>query len=235
MPRDLSRPPDPAVQHLLDLMRGFAAVRARRMFGGHGLYRDDIMFALLADGDLYLKVDEQSRDVFVKRDLRAFTFSAKGRTVSLSYHEAPAEALEDEAVMAQWCRLAWEAALRSKAPGAGAKRARRSVQPQAKAKPGGAASVSAAQGPDGLQGLPNLGPRSMQWLAAAGITSLVQLQGIGAVRAFVRARACSPSVSLNLLWALEGALTGRRWQDVADTDRASLLMALEDVERELKP
>ncbi len=37
---------------------------------------------------------------------------------------------------------------------------------------------------------------------------------------------------VNLLWALEGALTCRRWQEVAETDRASLLMALEDVQNE---
>ena len=52
------------------------------------------------------------------------------------------------------------------------------------------------------------------------------------MRAFVRVRDHDRRVSLNLLWAIEGALTGRRWQEVAETDRASLLMALEDVQRE---
>jgi DNA transformation protein len=48
----------------------------------------------------------------------------------------------------------------------------------------------------------------------------------------VRTREFSPGVSLNLLWALEGALTGRPWQEVAVADRASLLMALEDAQRQ---
>ncbi|WP_264362066.1 TfoX/Sxy family protein [Ramlibacter tataouinensis] len=38
-------------------------------------------------------------------------------------------------------------------------------------------------------------------------------------------------VSLNLLWALEGAITGERWQEVARRHRTSLLLALEDHER----
>lgn len=223
MPRESFSSSDPSVQHIVDLMGRFGAVRARAMFGGHGLYRDDVMFALLADGGLYLKVDEQSRAIFAGRNLRAFSFTAKGRTVQLSYHEAPPEALEDAGEMADWCRLAWRAALRAKEKG-GAK----GVKGKKKAK--SPADLGALA--DDMADLPNLGPRSVDALAAAGVTTLARLQELGAVRAFERVRSHSPAVSLNLLWALEGALTGRRWQDVAQTDRASLLMALEDVQRE---
>jgi DNA transformation protein and related proteins len=212
---------DPSVQHVVDLMDGFGPVLARSMFGGHGLYRDGVMFALLAKGGLYLKADEQSRSVFIERNLRAFSFTARGRTVQLSYHEAPPQALEDKVEMVEWCRLAWEAALRARHKGA-RKGARRASAPRE------GVPEPVAQ----LANLPNLGPRSVASLAAADITNLACLQALGAVRAFVRVRSLNPSVSLNLLWALEGALTGRRWQEVAETDRASLLMALEDVQRE---
>jgi len=84
------------------------------MFGGHGLFRDGIMFAIVLKGGLYFKVDDVSRIHFTKRNLPAFTYLSKGRTVRLGYHEAPADALEDETVMAEWCRLGWQAALRSK-------------------------------------------------------------------------------------------------------------------------
>jgi DNA transformation protein len=40
-----------------------------------------------------------------------------------------------------------------------------------------------------------------------------------------------PSASLNLLWALEGALTGLHWQEVAKEHRTSLLLALETHEQ----
>ncbi len=226
MPREPFSSSDSAVQHVVDLMDRFGPVRARAMFGGHGLYREGVMFALLAGGGLYLKVDELSRPVFAGRNLKAFSFSARGRTVHLSYHEAPPEALENEAEMADWCQLAWQAALRAKEKGPG--KGARAVKTEAKVH------ASAAQRPSSadLAGLPNLGPRSIEFLAAAGITRLSHLRELGAVRAFVRARALNPAVSLNLLWGLEGALTGRRWQVVAETDRASLLMALEDALRE---
>lgn len=76
--------------------------------------------------------------------------------------------------------------------------------------------------------LPNLGPKSTQVLQRTGITSLSQLQALGAVAAYAQAKAVEPGVSLNLLWALEGALTGLPWRVVAREHRTSLLLALED-------
>ena len=82
----------------------------------------------------------------------------------------------------------------------------------------------------GIADLPNLGARSEAILQAAGIETVDQLKRLGAVRAYAQVRAAGPSVSLNLLWALEGALTGLSWQVVAREHRLSLLLALEQVE-----
>jgi DNA transformation protein len=65
-------------------------------------------------------------------------------------------------------------------------------------------------------------------LAAAGIESVAQLQALGAVAAYVRVKRACPGASLNLLWALEGALTGLDWRTVARGEhRTSLLLALD--------
>jgi N-acetylglutamate synthase-like GNAT family acetyltransferase len=82
-----------------------------------------------------------------------------------------------------------------------------------------------------LADLAGLGPRSQAMLERAGIRTVEQLQALGSVAAFAAARRTNPSASLNLLWALEGALTGSRWQDVARRHRTSLLLALEECER----
>lgn len=75
--------------------------------------------------------------------------------------------------------------------------------------------------------LPNLGPKSQAALAAAGITTVAHLRRLGSVAAYVKAKRAGSKVSLNLLWALEGALTGLPWQVVAREHRTSLLLALE--------
>jgi hypothetical protein len=76
--------------------------------------------------------------------------------------------------------------------------------------------------------LPNVGPVSKRMLAAAGIRSAETLRRLGSIEAYRRVRAHDPRASLNLLWALEGALTGRSWEDVARNDRLSLLLQLEN-------
>lgn len=103
------------IEFLLDQLRGFGAVRARKMFGGHGIYRDDLMFALVADDVLYFKVDDTSRAIFADEGLQPFTYVKKGQAMQMSYHEAPADALEDADVMHHWAKLGFEAALRAAA------------------------------------------------------------------------------------------------------------------------
>ena len=78
--------------------------------------------------------------------------------------------------------------------------------------------------------LKSLGPRSAAMLAEAGIERVEQLQAMGSVAAFARVRKRVPNASLNLLWALESALTGITWQEVARQHRTSLLLALEALE-----
>jgi DNA transformation protein len=65
--------------------------------------------------------------------------------------------------------------------------------------------------------LMNLGPASERALPEVGIHSIEQLREIGAVEAYLRLRARDPDrTSLNALYALEGALTGRHWRDFDD-------------------
>lgn len=76
--------------------------------------------------------------------------------------------------------------------------------------------------------LPGLGTVSRTLLASVGITTEAQLRALGAVESWRRVKAAHPKrVSLNLLWALEGGLSGRDWRVVARDDRLRLLLQLE--------
>lgn len=81
-----------------------------------------------------------------------------------------------------------------------------------------------------MDDLPNLGSKSKQMLEQAGIHSRSELRQLGAARAYWQVKNCHSKASLNLLWALEGALTERHWLDVAKHDRLRLLLELEDLE-----
>jgi DNA transformation protein len=82
-----------------------------------------------------------------------------------------------------------------------------------------------------LEAMRNLGAKSAAMLRVAGINSPAQLRRIGAVRAYTGLRALGQPASLNLLWALEGALTDTPWQAVAREHRMRLLLAIDDLNR----
>jgi DNA transformation protein len=88
---------------------------------------------------------------------------------------------------------------------------------------------------DDIAALANLGPKSQAMLAGAGITTLVELRQLGAVAAYAKVKASGENASLNLLWALEGALCGLPWQVVAREHRTSLLLALDSYEKQHTP
>ena len=75
--------------------------------------------------------------------------------------------------------------------------------------------------------LPGLGPRSLAMLAAADIHGRADLERLGSVPAWLRVRAAGQDASLNLLWAIEGALTGQDWRVVAHEERSRLLLELD--------
>lgn len=70
----------------------------------------------------------------------------------------------------------------------------------------------------------NLGPKSAAWLNEIGITSLEDLHCLGSIEVMLRLKQAGIPVSLNLLYALEGALAGRHWQDVRRERKAELVL-----------
>jgi len=102
------------IQHCLELLAPLGPTRARRMFGGFGLYADDLFVALVLGEQLYLKTDSTSRAQFEAAGCAPFVYDAAGKSVTVSYWTAPDEAMESPALMQPWARLAFEAALRAR-------------------------------------------------------------------------------------------------------------------------
>jgi DNA transformation protein len=120
------------VDHCLELLASAGASRARRMFGGHGLYVDDLFVALIAQDRLYLKADAQTQPQFRAAGCEPFVYDGKGKSITMGYWSAPPEAMESPALMQPWARLALQAALRAAAlkrkPAASAERRRRATR-----------------------------------------------------------------------------------------------------------
>jgi DNA transformation protein len=101
------------VSYVVELMQSIGPVRAKGMFGGHGIFLDELMFGLVVDSILYLKADKETEKEFKESGLEAFTYNKKGKEYKMSYFQAPEESLEDSEVMRLWANKAYSTALRA--------------------------------------------------------------------------------------------------------------------------
>ncbi len=86
--------------YVLDQLRGLGEVRARAMFGGHGLYYRGTFFGIVDEGRLYFKTDGTTREEYVKRGQGPFRANEK-QTLK-TYYEVPVDILEDDEALALW-------------------------------------------------------------------------------------------------------------------------------------
>lgn len=85
------------------------------MFGGWGIYKDGVIFAIIADGELYFKVDDSNRADFEKLHSHPFVYSQqKNKQITMSYWLLPEKVMEDDKELAQWVGRSVDASRRSR-------------------------------------------------------------------------------------------------------------------------
>lgn len=108
------------------MFQAFGPVVVRPMFGGAGIYADGIFFALVDDGVIYLKADEETRLRFVDEGCEPFVYEAKAREVALSYWRMPTRLYDEPDELAEWARQALAVARRA-AAGKASKKGRKAA------------------------------------------------------------------------------------------------------------
>jgi DNA transformation protein and related proteins len=113
---------DGFLAYVVELFASWAAVETKRMFGGAAVMRGGRMMALIADDQIYLKVNDATRPAFEAAGSRAFVFETKGGgSMTMSYWALPPEALDDTDALKLWADRAWSAAAKAKSPAKAAK------------------------------------------------------------------------------------------------------------------
>lgn len=103
------------LDHLRELLSPLGSIRARRMFGGWGLYCNELFFALVAEDRLYLKVDAISEPAFRAAGCEPFLYTGQNKPITMSYWTLPDEAFDSPADMQPWARRGYDAACRAAA------------------------------------------------------------------------------------------------------------------------
>ena len=102
------------LNYVLDLLSCCGNITHRALFGGYGIYNDGKILAIIADDELYFKVNDSNKQDFVDSDSEPFTYYKNNKPYSLSYWKVPAEILEVPELLQTWFNKAYMVALLKK-------------------------------------------------------------------------------------------------------------------------
>lgn len=164
-------------------------IDARTQFGGYSLAVEKIVFAVVADGELYLRACEQIRPYVGAGRMRPLIFHKRGLPVALNYFCVDEELWQQPETLLALSRSSLKCA-------------RRQWQDKV-------ANLR-------VKDLPNMGLRLEMMLRQVGICSVQMLRAEGARSSWLKLKAAHKNVGINILFALEGAITGRHQAALPD-------------------
>lgn len=104
---------DSFAEFLREQLAPIGRVSMRRMFGKTGVFCDGVMFAVVTDNMLYLRVDDRNREAFKEAaSVPPLNYQKKGSTIDLSFWRAPERLFDEPDELVDWARLALAAARR---------------------------------------------------------------------------------------------------------------------------
>jgi DNA transformation protein and related proteins len=109
-------PDDSFKEFVLDQLGALPELRAKAMFGAHGIYCGEKFFGILDEGRLFFKTDAVSQAEYTARGMGPFTYEMKGKVMTMAYHEVPPDVLENAMELTSWARRAIQLAVAKAKP-----------------------------------------------------------------------------------------------------------------------
>ncbi|UGA55985.1 TfoX/Sxy family DNA transformation protein [Vibrio sp. VB16] len=193
----------PVLKNSLKLFELFGKIKSRSMFGGFGIFVDDVMFALVVNDSLHIRCCESLEKQFKQANYQPYVYKKRGFPVVTKYFALPNSHWDDSDQILKIAELALKAAHKEK-------------------------ESNAEEKPTRLKDLPNLRLGTERMLKKAGINSVTALRTMGSVQAFKAIQASQEDqLNIELLWALEGALNGEHWSVISQARRSELIDSLQ--------
>ncbi|CAH0525586.1 TfoX/Sxy family DNA transformation protein [Vibrio hippocampi] len=188
----------PILTNSMKLFSEIGVVKSRSMFGGFGIFIDDTMFALVVNDRIHIRADKSTATKFQQLAYHPYVYQKRGFPVVTNYFALPDAYWQTPEKIIEYAKEALQVAKQAKI---------------AQQKP---TSIR-------LKDLPNLRLTTERMLKKAGIDSVSELQQQGSVEAFKAIqRTHKGNVSIELLWALEGAIEGKHWSVIPQDKRQQL-------------
>jgi DNA transformation protein len=194
----------PILKDSMQLFEPLGAITSRSMFGGFGIFANGTMFALVVQDKLHIRADCMTLETFKARGYEPYAYAKRGFPVITKYYALDKNCWNDLKEVFALGKGAFDHAEAEK-------------------------QSQATQKPERIKDLPNLRLTTERMLKKAGINSVNELLAQGSLNAYNAIKATNPdsSISLELLWALEGAIEGTHWSVIPQSRRDELINKLQ--------
>ncbi|ACS86473.1 TfoX/Sxy family DNA transformation protein [Musicola paradisiaca] len=156
-------------------------ITSRSQFGGYSIAANQVIFALVTHGELYLRASKLNEHLFQGRQMPGLIYTKRGIPIPLNYYLVDETLWQSEQTLLELARFSLQGANNDKI-----------------------AKVQSAR----LKDLPNLNHGLERLLWKAGIKNIDDLRQLGAKSCYLRMRAVKQNLSVNILLALAGAICG---------------------------
>ncbi|KLV07086.1 DNA transformation protein [Photobacterium aquae] len=189
----------PVLKDSLRLFQCFGNIKSRSMFGGYGIFSGETMFALVVNNKLHLRANASNETGFKDAGLEPYIYKKRGFPVVTKHYAIPEEWWQQPEKILEHAKQSLEAAQVDKV-------------------------TKTTTGPERIKDLPNLRLANERMLKKAGIATIEELKNAGSINAFKALQAThSGSLAIDMLWQLEGAISGRHWTVIPPERRQQLL------------
>lgn len=100
-------------EFLREQLAPLGGITMRRMFGKTGVFCDGVMFGMVTENTLYLRVDDESKEAFKEAEAYPpLNYAKGGGTIDLSFWRIPERLFDEPEEFVAWARSALAAARR---------------------------------------------------------------------------------------------------------------------------
>ena len=104
---------DSFAEFLREQLAPLGQITMRRMFGKTGVFCDGVMLGMVTDNTLYVRVDDQNREIFREAESSPpLNYQKKGSTIDLAFWRVPERLMDEPDELVAWARAALAAARR---------------------------------------------------------------------------------------------------------------------------
>lgn len=177
------------------------SLTSRSMFGGYGICENKVMFSIVSENKFYLRANNDLEAKFIDLGMEQLVYVNRGLPILMRYYHVNSLLWEKEQEFNEFAGLSLAAAKEDKRNETHSKGHR-------------------------LKELPNITLSIERLLWRAGIHDRECFYQVGAVKAFLMIKNISQNISVDVLFALAGAIEGRHSATLTENFRASLLNEL---------